>query len=358
MIEFARRVGRVLKTRAPACLSAFLVLSGCAAVKDAYMVDSLTREHGDHLLSTTPLLLGSQYVPIPFDIYTQPFPGDPDPTSGKEPGVIPDAACSQSKISLNDEHYFTQLGNLCRSAYSYAALGSDTKNRDSLLGFLVQRSDKICHTHEAGIISIGSEANFGLSEITTILAGLGGLFTPAATARALSGAAGLVNATRDNFNQVFFQNLLATAIVKSIETTRVAKRGSILGHVGKDKDTWSIDLMIADVEDYHASCSFYAGMVALTSAAQRVTPSTDEISARIAELVTQRKNNQDQLDVLNHEAFLPTQGDSAKKRDANVAAIVSKNADLTAQIGQLQLQLALVPSSGGAPAIANAATAP
>src|SRR5882672_1700224 len=79
-------------------LGIVVALTACASVKDAYLVDSLTREQSDVKLSDNPLLLGGQYVPGPIDLYTMPFPGDTNPTMIPKLGVTPTAVgCARTR---------------------------------------------------------------------------------------------------------------------------------------------------------------------------------------------------------------------------------------------------------------------
>src|SRR6266702_3833482 len=167
-----------------------LTLAGCSTVKDAYMVDSVTKDPDSELLSDSSLLRSGQYVPPAFDVYVATFPGDLAPTTGTSPSNK--AAANVTPASLlcirqSDRSFRTKDGAECRSAYVYAVTSTDTSGRNNLQAFLTRRSDDICHTHESGIISVGAENNFGLSEITTILGGVGALLSPAAASRALAG---------------------------------------------------------------------------------------------------------------------------------------------------------------------------
>ncbi len=313
---FGWRWGRFVPSLIACC--AAIAMTACSTVKDAYLVDTLTKEKSDKKIASDLVgLSGEQYVPVPFDVYAEPFPGDT-------------AAV--------------------RSAYTFASsdLGTSTTNRDSVMNYLIDRSDKICHTHEAGIVTTGAASNFVFSEGASILGGLGALLKPASTAAALSGSAALVNATRDNFDQTFFQNLLAGAVVKSIEGTRLQKKNSLIVHVGKDRETYTTAQMIADVDDYHSSCSFYAGIVALTDAAARIGTSGDELRARITDLVARRDASMKLTADLTAQVFTMAQAEASKARDADVAARAQETTQLNARIAQLTLQLSLVPTAGGA----------
>lgn len=281
-----------------------LSLSGCHAVTDAYMVDSLTTgkkykdvdEYG--LLGTN-----KQTVPLPFDLETECLPTGPqedakcptDPNPGPHPRL---------------------------TAYQLASQNKDGRNR--VMGFLIQRSNLICDVHKAAIIANASSTNLFLGEATTILSGLGAVISPESAAKALSGSATIVNGTRAQINEVVYQNMLATAVVKSIEQTQKTAMDSLSAKRDKEINEYTADEMVADVVNYHTRCSFYEGMVTLTDAAAHINPSSTELTARIDALQKQIDGNLTELS-------------RAEKPDQD--ALKAANTNLRASISQLQAQL-------------------
>ncbi|MBI3675634.1 MAG: hypothetical protein HY243_03360 [Proteobacteria bacterium] len=301
------RTGSIV--RAAALTTASLLISACSTVKDAYMVDSVTKEENDVTLDQSGLFLNGQYVPVAINIY--------DPNS-KFPG--------------------TQ-----QSIYAFAGLDAASRNR--AMDYLVQRSNRICEAHEAGIIADASSSNFGLSETATILSGMGALFTPAATVRALSGSAAIVNATRDNFNNVFYQNILASAVVKSIDKTRTEKMSALEASRTKSINDYSADQMVRAVLEYHSACSFYSGLVTLTDAAARINPSSVELTERITalkdkltELNATISGLNDQIDRIGNDA---TKSAQKQALEAQRAGLLSAQRSLSDGIAQASSQLAL-----------------
>ncbi len=236
-------------------------LAGCATARDAYMVDSLTKE-GNKYRSVNPYTQRKnlQLVPPPFDLDNEKFPEN-----------------------VGD--------NSAPSAYKLAIDNNDIETRNRLMDTLVKRSRLICEAHKASIVSNSATANFSFGSITSLLTGLGTIFTPASTVRALSGSAAIVNATRSEFNNVFYQNLLATAVVKSIELQRTKKFSELIVKRSDDVSVYSVDTMLSEIVQYHELCSFYSGLVSLTDAAARVVESSVELTSRINALEERLKKN-------------------------------------------------------------------
>ncbi len=143
----------------------------------------------------------------------------------------------------------------------------DTRNR--LKEILISRSDLICSQTIAQIVGTNDLINFSLGSATTVLAGVGALVTGATTAKLLSGAAAMTNATRSQVNEIFYENALKAAIIQKMTDLRTVKLALIDSQSTKDgKATdlirYSTEHMLADVVAYHNSCSFYAGVNGLT----------------------------------------------------------------------------------------------
>ena len=249
------------------CMIGFL--TGCATARDAYMVDSLTKEGKEYNSINPSSPRGDmQVVPPPFDLDEDRFP-----ESQKE-----------------DEN-----GEASQPAYLVALKDKTERSRNRLMDYLVKRSNIICEAHKASILSNAATANFSLGSVTSVLTGLGAIFTPVSTVRALSGSAAIVNATRSEFNNVFYQNLLSTAIVKSIEEKRTEKYSELASRRSEKKDTYSVDEMLSDVIQYHELCSFFTGLVTLTDAAARVTESGVELNARLDSINARLSQNKNDL---------------------------------------------------------------
>jgi len=237
------------------------LLIGCGQISEIYMVDSLVR--GDDYREIGGLTSTRQYIPDPInlnaDTMTSYSRGDDKPRETLTKPVI-------------------EIAN------------TDTHGRNDAMDFLIGRSNLVCDKHTAAIISGSSTTNFVLAEVTTLLSGLGSLFTAESTIRALSGSAAITNATRAQYNEAFFQNMLNSTIVSAIRESRKILLAEMEVRRTSDLNAYSGYQMIDDVIQYHLACSFYSGLVALKEAAQKIRPTTADVGLRINSVRDQLTN--------------------------------------------------------------------
>jgi hypothetical protein len=285
-------------------LALAVFLTGCNTVKDAYMVDSVTYEKKrDYQLNDSKIFPASgQWVPTAFDPYTENYP----------PGTT-------------------------TTAYAFAS--KDAASRNKLRDYLVRNSEVICKAHEAAITSFSAETGFTFSEVATVLGGLGALFTPASTARIFAGSSAMVNATGENLSQAFYQKQLGQIISNSIDRTRSQMLQTIQSNDGKNIDTYTAERMLADIQAYHDACSFDSGLKALVTTSTQPS-ARDDVQTKISSLQAQVQANDQRISTLNSDKT---------QNAAEIKSLTNTNADLDAQIGRLQLELSILPSSGASP---------
>ncbi len=117
-----------------------------------------------------------------------------------------------------------------------------------------------------------SRVGFLSGAATTVLGGLGAMFTSANTARALAGSAGITSGLGAEFRQAHFANLATEVITAGID----AKRASIYDQIDTRRhhtangtlSAYSMENAIHDTIRYHAACSVDAGFEAAKDAIQ------------------------------------------------------------------------------------------
>lgn len=117
-----------------------------------------------------------------------------------------------------------------------------------------------------------SRVGFLSGAATTVLGGLGAIFTSANTARALAGSAGITSGLGAEFRQAHFANLATEVITAGID----AKRASIYDQIDTRRhhsangalSAYSMENAIHDTIRYHAACSVDAGFEAAKEAIQ------------------------------------------------------------------------------------------
>ncbi len=243
---------------------AVVLISGCSRLRDPYMVDALIN--------------GTSAV----DPEDQPDYKDVDDTDQHVPQPI-NLATYKIPLYEDEKDADPKIGSVVEIA------NWSKDGRNGAMDFLLMRSDIICEKHTAAIISGTAATNFVLAEITTVLSGLGAIFTPESTIRALSGAASITNATRAQYNEAVLQNMLNTTVVSAIWETRAKLLSNLEAKRSYELKEYSGYQMLDDVVKFHQACSLYSGLVALKDAAQNIRPSTAEIGQRLKTLETRLK---------------------------------------------------------------------
>lgn len=197
-----------------------------------------------------------------------------------------------------DSYRFPGEPQSTKVAYLQATADISGATRDRLMAIFMERSDRICAIMKSDIAGLNDTVNFSLGEITTVLGGVGAIVTGAGAARALAGSAAITNATRAQFNEVFYQNAVKTAILRAIDASRTTKATALTQHIANGLAAYPVETIIRDVNTYNDACSFYNGLAALTQSPGTVPDSAQSITAKIAALQQQITNDQQQIDTL------------------------------------------------------------
>jgi hypothetical protein len=103
--------------------------------------------------------------------------------------------------------------------------------RNRFQDYLLWRSEQQCERHKAGILSTQSTTNFALNTVTTGTAAIAGIVLAPAT-NILAAIAAISSGTRAHFNEDFYRQFLAPAVLKRINTDRANKYAEIMGKRG------------------------------------------------------------------------------------------------------------------------------
>jgi len=155
-----------------------------------------------------------------------------------------------------------------------AALPEATRRleRNRIQDQVFSSSQLACAVFKRNLRIQESRVGFLSGAATTVLGGLGAIFTSANTARALAGSAGITSGLGAEFRQAHFANLATEVITAGID----AKRGSIYDQIDTRRhhaangalSAYSMENAIHDTIRYHAACSVDAGFEAAKEAIQ------------------------------------------------------------------------------------------
>lgn len=139
--------------------------------------------------------------------------------------------------------------------------------RNRLQDDLIYLSARVCDRHKAAIAVNAATFNFLGGFTSGVLSSVAAI-TTGGISTALSTGAASASAATAALNAEFFNNFLATAVVKEIQRLRKEKVTAIRARQSLGVMDYTVDAAIRDANDFHQTCSFYAGMVSLTGDAE------------------------------------------------------------------------------------------
>jgi hypothetical protein len=141
--------------------------------------------------------------------------------------------------------------------------------RNDVVGWLIHASDERCGLYLETLNETDRETSVFFTGLATILGGLGAIFTPATTVRALSGAAGISAGVGSNWSNSAFLAQSQQAIAKAIRSRRATIRDEVRNRFGEEVNAWPLSSAASDVQRYHDSCSLPGAFAEITDALQR-----------------------------------------------------------------------------------------
>lgn len=157
--------------------------------------------------------------------------------------------------------------------------------RNTAIGAARTASIQRCSDYLMLLTQTDRESNFILGGLSTVLGGLGAIFSPVATARALSGAAGISSGLRAEVNATFFYNQAIGQIRRAIET-RINRRWDELDKDLRAKSYTDLPyaLAYARIHDIHSQCEMGAGFAEISEALARpayTNPESFDLARRV-----------------------------------------------------------------------------
>ncbi len=128
--------------------------------------------------------------------------------------------------------------------------------RNNMQSQLIARSYSVCAAFTSGLQRLQSDSSFFFTSTTALLGGLGAIFAPVATVRALSGAAAITAGVGAAYGSAMFHEKTISVLSKAIESKR--KRfydETIETNRGKSADTYVFGDALRDAAIYHSYCN-------------------------------------------------------------------------------------------------------
>lgn len=166
---------------------------------------------------------------------------------------------------------------------------SPTEQRNELIQALVGISNRKCGRYSAHIKTFDGQTNSWLSFLSIATGGVGSIVEGAQAARILSGASGVATGTRVAVNDAWFSNQTIQVLVAGYEKERNHKLRDIQLRQSCPINLYPTMAGVADVLQYHASCSLTTGLAAAAQAIERSDqPGVEVMRRQLADLAAIR----------------------------------------------------------------------
>lgn len=162
----------------------------------------------------------------------------------------------------------------------YSTTSADIElSRNRVQERILASSAQRCSAYTRFLKQFESEVGFSLGAIATALAGVGAIFTPATTVRALSGAAAITSGVNAEFSEKLFARLTIQVITKAIDARRSEIYKGIAGKQDKSIKEYPVEAAVKDALYYHGACSLLAGLEEAAASIERASsPGLDDMN--------------------------------------------------------------------------------
>lgn len=125
---------------------------------------------------------------------------------------------------------------------------------------IVAESNTLCGEYEQTLNRFNQEGNFLFGSASTLLGGLGAIFTQASAARPLAGAASIFSGVRGELNADVFQQQAIQVITNGIDSRRKRIAQIMACHVNDSLLNYTLERAVAQAFKYHEACSLISGL--------------------------------------------------------------------------------------------------
>lgn len=200
--------------------------------------------------------------------------------AGAAKNYLPDQLIEQknSKLYLTEEHTI-DISKIDVSKYSGAAKQSE---RNDIIASMISLSDEKCAVHKAEILANSNTWNIVTGTGAILFSASAAVIGHAQTAAELASGASAVSGIQSLVNTEVYADVLGTTVLRSIDVAREKSMAVI--EVGLKDPTYSLPQAYIDIQKYHYSCSFMAGIVEVTKAIENRQQSSNEIERDIQKL--------------------------------------------------------------------------
>lgn len=150
--------------------------------------------------------------------------------------------------------------DVLKRAFDEFAARGDRAKRTRIQERIVAASDQRCEAYFRYLKRFDVQTNVLFNSVTTLLGGLGAIFTGADTVRALSGSAAIVSGWGAVSNDAFFQDLTVQVVTNGIKLQRNDVHNDMALKRNLPLAAYPAEAAVRDAIRYHAGCSLVAGL--------------------------------------------------------------------------------------------------
>lgn len=223
------------------------------------------------VLASSVLLIGGctdRFTLAPFEPDVNTYGADPllDPKSLQRidlAKLLDAGSKGLTPVGINDQKKVLKDANnqdVLKRAFDEFAISGTKAERTRIQERIVAASDQRCEAYFKFIKRYDVQTNVFFNSVTTLLGGLGAIFTGADTVRALSGSAAIFSGWGAVSNDAFFQDLTVQVITNGIKLRRTDIHEDMARKRDLGLPEYPAEAAVRDAIRYHASCSLVAGL--------------------------------------------------------------------------------------------------
>jgi hypothetical protein len=144
------------------------------------------------------------------------------------------------------------------------------QRRGQIQDEVLRASEQRCNTYKLYLQTVQSNASFLSGSASTILGGLGAIFTDSGVSRALAGAAGISAGVGAQFQESYFMSLAVPAISEGIDNGRQTIFKQIRDQRSTDIAGYTLQHALLDAVRYDGACSIPRGLQEVADAARNI----------------------------------------------------------------------------------------
>lgn len=189
-----------------------------------------------------------------------------------------------SEFPRNVKPKCEELSTSLKSALVDGSGNMSKMQRNNFIDALAAVSNKKCGEYISFLQQYHSNVNSIFGIATQTFAGVATLVS-GGTAQGFAAAAGLSSGTQSTLNKAHFADQGIGVLARAMANARTTRRAAMVVEEAKAIDQYGVQQGLADVFDYHASCSIVAGLTEAEKAVEQArSPSLETFNTVLTQI--------------------------------------------------------------------------